>query len=512
MKKLSYLILLILLFSITGCTIEYSNVPTTDIPEQEEEETPIMPEPPIEENALFYPSTLNVNDSKITNYTYIDDNLADEYAIASAYYSEEYDTIYIAYGFTDPLKPKQNLKARDLYEIEKHALTYFVSDSNRSEDKEYLKAVRIYPDKLASSCRKNASDEVANTINGCADYGGKEAIIDLNSITNMNDFYNEKREQIDEHHYKIHEPMRDTFAHEYGHVSTFYHMVYKNDENYEDYLKLRLGEYYNEIYPSGLPNTYSSNDDYYIQPEEILADDFVELFYKTEEKHISDTNEYDLQYTDYRNSLESTPAESIQYLKNNLQLKSKLKTYYEENFLDYSNKITYETPKIISSNIRDITYYESFSKMNDGENLKTINSLIDVNLIAVGEITINSIKYYRVILSNTFKCNKIEFDGQISVSCDKKDVGEKMGYVEASLYTTNTTLKLYKTADVDEDVLFPIRSNEANELYVLPYYDFSYVLTTIDDQYDVIMYDYLSQELPTQQYRMQIIYFLTLIN
>ena len=511
MKKLSYLIIMVLLFAFTGCTIEYSNISVPEIPDQEEsdeenqeqEEQPVVQEPSIEENALFYPTTLNVSDTKITDYSYIDNNLTNEYTIYSAYYSEEYDTIYIAYGYTNPLKPKQTLKAKDLYEIEKHAINYFISDLNRTEDKNYLKAVRIYPDKLASSCRKDASDEVANTINGCADYGGKEAIIDLNNILTMDDFYNEKRIPIDETHYEIHEPMRDTFAHEYGHISTFYHMVYKNDENYEDYLKLRLGEYYSTVYDNGLPDNYSSSEDYYKQPEEILADDFVELFYQTEEKAVNDKNEYVLEYADYRNSLKNTVAESIQYLNNNLELKEILKTYYEENFLDYSNKITYETPKIISSNIREITYYESISKINNTSNLKSINSLIDVNLISVGEVTINGIKYYRVILSNTFKCH--------NYYCDSKDVGEKMGYVEASLYTNNTSLKLYKTTNINKNSIFPIRDNTINELYILPYYDFSYVLTTIDDQYTATMYDYLSQDLPTQQYQIQIPNFLTLI-
>ena len=71
MKKLYILLTaFLLLFPLSGCTIEYSSVSTPETPKQEEE-TPIVSEPLIEENALFYPSTLNVTDPKITNYTYI---------------------------------------------------------------------------------------------------------------------------------------------------------------------------------------------------------------------------------------------------------------------------------------------------------------------------------------------------------------------------------------------------------------------------------------------------------
>lgn len=498
MKKLFSLFVVMFSLILSGCTIDYSSIVTPSVPEDDGQDDSTISTPSIEDNQLFYPSTLNAASSLITTYNYIDENLTDEYEIYSAYYSEIYDTIYIAYDLVD--SPVQTLKAKDLYEIEKHALDYFESDANRSEDKDYLKAVRIYPDRLASSCRKGQSDEVANSINGCADYGGKEAIIDLNNTKSMDDFFNEKRVQIGIGRYQIHEPMRDTFAHEYGHISTFYHMVYKNDENYEDYLALRLGNYYDTVYPDGLPDNYSSSVGYKLQPEEILADDFVELFYKTDEKLASDTNEYTFEYTDYRNSLDGYDA---QYLRQDTELKSQVKTYYMENFLNYSNKQTYETPIIISSTNNTINYYDSFSKITNESNLKTINSQIDVNIIAVGETTINNTKYYRVILSNTFKCP--------GNSCDLKAVGEKIGYVKASDYTTNTTLKLYKIDKGQKNSLFPIEDNDTNNLFVLPFYDFSYVLNTTNDDNFATMYDYLSNDLTNQTYRINIYSFGTLI-
>ena len=307
MKKIYILWITIYALLLSGCTIIYDNS-SENIPDIEEgneggnkDEEVSTPSITIDKDALLYPNTLTINDEKITNYTYIDSNLTNEYQIYSAYYSEKYDTIYIAYDLID--SPKQTLKAKDLYEIEQHAINYFVSDENRSEDKEYLKAVRIYPDKLASSCRRGLDDASALTINGCADYGGLEAIIDLNNITSLENFYKPK--------YANQEPMRDTFAHEYGHISTFYHMVYKGDENYEDYLKIRLGTYYNTVYPNGLPDNYSSSSLYNIQPEEILADDFVELFYDISVKKETDTYDYQLEYNDYRNSLGGIENEEI---------------------------------------------------------------------------------------------------------------------------------------------------------------------------------------------------------
>ncbi len=502
-KKLIWLLGLSLL--ISSCTINYDNFNDS----HEESTTPEeIPDPVIEEDALFYPSSLTLTDTKITQYDYR--YYADNYEIYSAYYSEKYDTIYIAYDYTDTAstnKTRQSLKAKDLYEIEKHALTYFTSDSTKSEYKKYIKAVRIYPDRLASACRKGTTDDVANQINGCADYGGKEAIIDLNATTSLNDFYNPKKEYLNPFEYIEYEPMRDTFAHEYGHVSTFYHMAYKSDENYEDYLKLRLGTFYNTIYPNGLPDSYSSDFNYSIQPEEILADDFVELFYNTTTKDASDNYEYELNYDDLRNSLDG--YDSIQNLKENETLYNQVKKYYETNFLD-NNITNYNKPKVISKTDRIINYYESYSKINDSTNVKTITSKIDVNLIAVGEITYLDTKYYRVILSNTFKV-----DG----SYNQKDVGKKMGYVKASDYTINTTMKLYSlnrsgSEQLESTSILPIKNSETNKLYVLPFYDFAYIIAIeeISSGY-AKMYDYLQEDLSsTQTYEISTYSFGTLLN
>jgi len=513
MKKTLLLFITMFTILIGGCTIVY-NKPADDNSNQEEtpgnDNQEVTPPTNIEidPDVLLYPSTLTLDDEKITNYNYIDSNLTNEYTIYSAYYSEEYDTIYIAYdSISDPV---QTLKAKDLYEIEKHAINYFISDSNRSEDKEYLKAVRIYPDRLASSCRRGLNDESANNINGCADYGGKEAIIDLNATTSLEDFLKPKKVYPTPATYVEFEPMRDTFAHEYGHISTFYHMVYKNDENYEDYLKLRLKEYYDIVYPTGLPNIYSSSDDYTIQPEEILADDFVELFYNTSTKKENDTNEYTLNYTDLRNSLDHYSV--IQLVKNNetySNLYNELKTYYSK-FLNYENRQTYSQPIVISSSSNTINYYESYSHIGNTANLKTINSLIDVNLIAVGETTINNIQYYRVILSNTTKL--------LNGNYNKKDVGKMFGYVQANNYTQNNTIKLYAldhsgNSTLNKNNIIPLENNEINKLYILPFYDFSYVLNTTNDDNYATMYDYLNNDLTNSQtYLVNIYSFGTLIN
>ncbi len=525
MKKISLLFIIMFSLLTSGCTIYYDGTTSS-----EEETTPSTPgETPstpddtslpsereplnISEDVLFYPSTLNLESDIIKNYSYIDSSKTGKYEIYSAYYSEYYDTIYISY--TDTETHSQTLKAKDLYEIEMHAVNYFESDDTRSEDKNYLKAVRIYPDRLASSCRKGLDDNSADNINGCADYGGKEAIIELNSISSPDDFYKEKRIRINSTQFAIYEPMRDTFAHEYGHVSTFYHMAYKNDEDYEDYLKLRLGDSYDTIYPLGLPNSYSSGSSYYIMPEEILADDFVELFYDTSTKKETDTYDYELEYKDIRNSLDGNER-SVQYLKSNPAQYSKVKDYFTRNFFTNSTKETYKKPIVITKENKTINYYESFSKIGNTSNIKSIFSIIDVNLIAVGEVTVNNIKYYRVILSNTFYCP--------SNNCNQKEVGKTMGYVLASEYALNNSLKLYainsnNNSAISKNSIVPINKNTTSSsqevisnVYLLPYYDFAYVLNTSTSDNFALMYDYLNSKIDNQQYKINIYSFGTLIS
>lgn len=501
MKKILFLFISIFMLSANGCTVVYNNESNPPQTEETQPDNTDTANPTIDNDALFFPADLSPADNKIAEYTYIDDKLTNEYTVYSAYYSAEYDTIYIAYDLIN--SPKQTLKAKDLYEIELHAINYFISDKNRSEDKEYLKAVRIYPDKLASSCRKGLTDEQALNINGCADYGGKEAIIDLNSTTSLQDFYTPK--------YSYQEPIRDTFAHEYGHISTFYHMIYKGDENYEDYLKLRLGSYYSTIYPHGLPENYSSSSSYKIQPEEILADDFVELFYNKSNKLPNDTYNYNLNYVDYRNSLEGYP--NVQMIKNNPTLYNQLINYYSK-FLNYTNRTNYNKPIIVSSTNKIISYYESLSHIGNNTLIKEINSIIDTNLIAVGEVTFANTKYYRVILSNTYSC---PLNGS-NRYCDRKDVGEKMGYVLAQEYTENTDIKLYKIdqnggSPLSKTNIVPIENNKQNNLYILPFYDTAYVINTTNDINHATTYDYLSENLSaTQTYKVNIHSFASLIN
>ena len=136
----------------------------------------------------------------------------------------------------------------------------------------------------------------------------KHGVITLNATPNMNIFYNPLKE---------HEPKRDTFAHEYGHISTFYFLSYKGDESYEAYLRLRLGDNYDLVYPDGMLGAYSATQDYKIQPEEIMADDFVELFYYRDQKYAGDNTVYEQKYVDSRNSLSDSEHSSFTYLAPN---------------------------------------------------------------------------------------------------------------------------------------------------------------------------------------------------
>lgn len=460
----------------------------------------------INESALFYPYNLTNTSKKVLEYSYIDSSNLTKYKIYSAYYSEYYDTLYIAYDSID--NPVQTLKAKDLYQIERHALNYYESDPNKTDYKDYLKAVLIYPDTIGSSCRKGISDEASITINGCANYVGKEAVISLNRIQSLDHFYNDRIETIDKNRHLPINAMRYTFAHEFGHVSTFYHMAYKNDEDYEDYLKLRLGNYYSAIYPNGLPAVYSSQDsDYYTQPTEILADDYVELFYNTSIKVEEDTYEYTLNQEFTRNSLMN--YSSIRFLSENNELYTTLKDYYTTNFLDYTNKAHFESPIVISSSSKKIEYYDGYSKIGKDENLKTINSKHDsVNLIAVATVIVDKVKYYRVILSNTFN---------VTTTLDEKQTAKKMGYVKAGAYSINNQIKIYEiNYDRSNNSYMSKRSmagiNNYDNIYILPYYDFSYVLNLTKDVNTATTYDYLNSNISNQKYTVNIYSFGTLVN
>ena len=459
----------------------------------------------IGDNVNFYPSTLSVSSPMIQEYSYVDDSKTGQYAIYSAYYSAYYDTLYIAYDSVS--SPVQTIKAKDLYQMERHLLNYFVTDNNKTDYKEYVKAVLVYPDTLASSCRRGITDTSSISINGCANYVGKEAVISLNRMSELAHFYEERKAYTSATNYYQIEEMRFTFAHEFGHVSTFYNMVHQSDENYEDYLRLRLGNLYSTIYPSGLPSSYSSqNDGYYTQPSEILADDYVELFYNRTQKASEDTYNYTLNKNYDRNSLNGYTE--IQDLESNQVLYEVLRTYYINYFLDNEGRTTYAKPKVVSlpSNQRTIQYYESYSKI--GVTAKTITSSFQVNLIAVGEVTINNIKYYRVILSNTFRLTS-------SNSYDEKEAGKKMGYVKASDYTDNNQLKIYKidrnnSSSMSKLQMAPIEDYNRT-IFILPYYDFSYVLNKTTDTNYATMYDYLNN-ITGQTYRINIYSFGTLIN
>lgn len=521
MKK--HLLCLFLSFLLCSCTVKYStnidnntNTETGDdsdssndqqqSPDTQNPSDPTNPDiiAPIEidSSVLFYPNTLNAASQIITNHSYIYKEKANEYKVYSAYYSEYYDTIYIAYDSTN--NHVQTLTAKDLYQIERHALNYFASDDNKTDYKEYLKAVLIYPDTLASSCRNNLQDDIDSLgINGCASYVGKEAVISLNRMVSIENFYVGRHIQ----YYNI-EPMRYTFAHEFGHVSTFYNMAYKNDEDYEDYLKLRLGSYYTSVFPYGLPEFYNSQDSgYYTQPTEILADDYVELFYETSTKAQEDTYDYILNNEYERNSLKNYA--NCKSLLDNPTLYTQVKQYYVTNFLNNNNKTTYSKPIVISSSASSIKYYESYSKINNSVNIKTIIPTSNINLIAVGEVTVNNIKYYRVILSNTFNVTNQGYD--------EKQVGKKMGYVQSNGYTQKTNIKIYEInynrsqqAMMEKTSIAPIQNH--SNIYVLPYYDFSYVLNSTNDMNYATTYDYLNPNINGYTYQINIYSFGSPIN
>lgn len=520
MKNKLFIFIIISIFILNGCTISYStsvekspqiNTDSPSTPEEpiepeednsndNEEETitddwiledtsATIPSITIENDTYFYPLTLDKISPIIATYSSETLGGATTYTVYSAYYSQSYDTLYIAY---DSLQnPTQTLMAKDLFELEKHALNYFIKHENKDDYTNYLKVINIFPDNNFNACGNSQSV-------GCATHIGKEASITLNYLANLHDFYSSTA---------LGDPRRYTFAHEFGHISTFYNMAYKNDEDYEDYLKIRLGDKYDTIYPSGLPSTYSSSDDsYYINPYEILADDFVDLFYDTSSKLPTDTYSYTLNHNDSRNSLNKYP--DIQYLEKGTILYDTIKSYYTSNFLSYKNKTQYDKPIIVSSPSNKIYYYPSYSQIGNYANQKVITSTIDINLLAVGEVIVNKTKYYRVILSNTFNIVSSNYT-------DSKNVGKMMGYIKASNYSTGSNMKIYKidndnNSKMAKNSMAPI--NGYPKIYFLPYYDFSYIIEISTSSGLTTTYDYLNSKISSQTYKISTYSFGTLIS
>ena len=169
--------------------------------------------------------------------------------IYSSYYSESYDTLYISYDSIS--EPVQTIDSKQLALIEEHLLKYFKSDSARTDYKEYLKVVRIYPDYKSSACRKNDDEDSYTQIEGCATYDALSAAINLNGLYNIERFFKPYSYTEGNYTYTF-EPKRDTFAHEFGHVSTYYNMILKGDDSYENYKRMLNPEFfadsYNKIY------------------------------------------------------------------------------------------------------------------------------------------------------------------------------------------------------------------------------------------------------------------------
>lgn len=378
------------------------------------------------------------------------------YSVYSSYYSSKYDTLYIAY--TKDGSNAQTLDARDLALIEEHILYYFNSDATKSEYKDYIKVIRIYSDYASSACRTWNDPNYAQ-IMGCADYDQVSAEINLNGVTSMDDFLN------DNYGYQ---PKRDTFAHEYGHVSTYYHMILKNRGSYEEYLKIRLGSQYNIIYPNGLLTEYDSDDTYYIQPAEILADDYVDMYYDVSAKAATDKNDYDIEYEDTRNSLTGTLA--VKDLNDDAILYARVKAYYD-NYLNNQETI-FETPKVVQVNG---SAYGTIKGVRDGSSVLTLSN---TKVIAIAEVVINGLTYYKIILSNVVKDSE--------TSGDLRDYTKNVGYVLKSNCTNGSGTVLRFTRFDGEPIgtqyYIPLKSSNIPGLpypiNLFPYYEFGYFIET----------------------------------
>ncbi len=511
MKIKNFIFLLIVAIFISACEISLDFAPGELVPNENgtidtdpNDNTPGDDEnpgevivPPVDEYVLFSSLEEPISETQFTSNVYPEDVITLEsfeieliennflntqfHELGSVYYSTTYETYYVSFK---SLEGGEYLSTYDLYLIERHAIAYFQSDSNRSEDKDYLKYVLFYPDQISMCGYSEYS-----TISGCADYGGEYATIIINDITSMDEFLNPIMDGIYQY-----EPKRDTFAHEYGHVSTFYHMIYKGDASYEDYLKIRLKDKYDEVYPDGIPSRYSSSDDYYIQPEEILADDFVELFYLTDIKYEGDDPNYILNYQDMRNSLNIDATKDIAYLNENLELKNEIKGYYTSNFYYLSRTSEYFPIVIKAKNSGKINYFDSPAHLGNDDNLKTITTSGTVKLIALEAIYENGQrKYYRVIISSLIK-----FYNEGTTFYNKKDISNNIVYVKSLEYSEDVNESIYtirkeitiggESKVIDQNDLLILDSSLG--LALIPFYDFSYFIGTTSGN-DLTMYDYL---------------------
>ena len=405
----------------------------------------------IPDGVLSYP---NSNSTLIGEYGEIYSGVTSQYEVHSSYYSTQYDTLYIAYDKIG--ENNQTLDARDLALIEEHILYYFESDANKSEYRDYIKVIRIYSDYASSACRSGFNYA---QIMGCADYDQVSAAINLNGVNSMNEFLNDTMG---------YQPKRDTFAHEYGHVSTYYHMILKNRGNYEEYLKIRLGNQYDIIYSIGLLKEYYSDDTYYIQPAEILADDYVDMYYNVSQKAATDTNDYDIAYTDTRNSLTGTNA--IKDLNTDAALFAKVKAYYDNYLNKEETKLT--TPKVVTASGK---VYGSIKAVSDNHPIITLSSS---KAIVISQVTINGQKYYKIILSNIVKHS--EHVG------DLRDYTKNVGYILVTNCqdAAGTVIKFTKFngTTIASNLYIPFNSYDISglpyDVDFLPHYEFSYFVDT----------------------------------
>lgn len=455
MKSRYLLPILLMIFLFSGCSIDYTSYYNEygDVSNKDDNLDSVV----IGDGVTSYPGD---NAFLISKYGEVYGSLIDDYSVYASYYSNKYDTLYISYDKV--INPIQTIDSRDLAMIEEHIINYFISDINKTDYKEYLKVIRIYPDYESSTCRNNnQSYEEYSRIEGCANYDAIEASINLNALYDIDRFFNPYSYTEGGYRYTL-EPKRDTLAHEFGHISTYYNMILKGDHNYEEYLRLRLGSAYSQIYSDGLPKEYDSNESYYIQPVEILADDYVELYYDTREKKNNDYYEYELVYTDLRNSLTNVPGVS-KFLKDDDYLFDTMKAYYDQ-FIK-SDYIEYEEPIVINANG---VVYDTAIELNNKQ------------LIALGEVTISNNRYYRVILSNVIR----EFNIQ-------SDYSDNIGYIlKSNCNILDKEVLLFNKLNgnyLETNMSVEIIKN--SEIYILTYYDFSYF---INEDGKVIIYDVIN--------------------